>query len=213
MPCPHLTPLPVSLRAHTAPAQVSQNPPPSKSRGVPRAFWGAEPGTPNVGASGGGHQPWGWGTTGSWSRLPCSPHCICWAPRGGSQPCQWPPCPSPAPGGLSRGHRVRQLVLEPGRKAGCWETSLLSSDKNSSVFKARGRAALLAALWDALAPTEAAGDGTGWPDPAGSVPRTPPSPTPLSGHGAGGRWCVGLGGALALPSAAPLCPQIGLENV
>lgn len=43
-------------------------------------------------------------------------------------------------GKAERGHRVRQLVLEPGREAGCWETSLLSTDKNSSVFKARGRA-------------------------------------------------------------------------
>lgn len=124
------------------------------------------------------------------------------------------PAPPVAPGGLSRGHRVRQLVFELGRKAGCWETSLLSSDKNSSVFKARGRAALPAACGMRSLPPGLQETGrAAWP--RGVCALDPPTnPASLLGHGAGGTVVRGLrGGALALPSAAFLHPQIRLGNV
>lgn len=172
---------------------------------------GVEPGTPNMGASGGGHQPWGQRTMGSWHRLPCPPGRGCWVPSGGSWPCRWPPRPSPAPGGLSRGHQVRQLVFEPGRKAGCWETSLLSSDKNSSVCLQGEGTGCAAGAWGALAPTGAAGDRTGWPGPAGSAPRTP-QPHVSVGTPCRGMVVRGLEGVpWHCPVLPAFTPKSGLE--
>lgn len=101
---------------------------------------------------------------------------------------------------MSRGHRVRQLLLEPSRKAGCWETFLLSSDKNSSIFKARGRGCAAGS----------AGTGLTGPDPWGLCPG-PPAPHLYHDmvQGDSGAWAEGL----VLPGAALLHLQIRLGDV
>lgn len=62
MLCPCLTPLlppaPLGPPCWSSPSLDKLESPSQQKLGVPGAFWGAEPGTPN---RTGGHQPWGWG--------------------------------------------------------------------------------------------------------------------------------------------------------
>lgn len=62
-------------------------------------------------------------------------------------------------GGLSKGAPGPAAGVRAGRTAGCWETSLLSSDKNSSIFEARGLAALPAMQGMCLHPPGCGGRG------------------------------------------------------
>lgn len=140
-----------------------------------------------MGASGGGHQPWGQGSRSSWFRLLVL--------SGRSWPCRWPRVPHQhrEGGGGAVGPAADVGAV---RKAGCWETSLLSSDKNSSGFKVRGRAAL---LWG-----YGGRDGLVWPP---GLCLGPSAPWQVMVQGDGGGWAWGV------PWYCLFHPQIWLRNV
>lgn len=69
------------------------------------------------------------------------------------------PVPLSSARGAEQGTLGLAAGVGAGRAAGCWETSLLSSDKNSSILKARGRAVLPAAQGMRLHPLGACSRG------------------------------------------------------